>query len=625
MCGIAGGLALDPGRPVDTGRVARASSLIAHRGPDGDGTWRDAAGRVCLAHRRLAIIDLVSGQQPMQDDATGAVVIFNGEIYNYRELRQEMVRQGEVFITQSDTEVLLRLYLREGLDFVRQLRGMFAFAIWDPRHDRLLLARDRVGKKPLYHAEHDGCIYFASSFAAVRSAIGATQQVDMAALDEFFRLGYVRAPRTIHPSIARLPAGTLAVVSGGRMTLHTFWEPAGEFTPFEGTRDQAVDRLDELIGEAVALRLRSDVPLGIFLSGGVDSSLVAAVAARRSTAQILTFSIGFDELDFDERPYAAAVAGRIGSDHRAFHSRFDTLNLLPQIVQHYGEPFGDSSAIPTWLISQETRRHVTVALGGDGGDEGFGGYNWYRTASRIRRIGQWVPSGVARAGASVLASSGAAFGPVGRAIRAAAMLALDEPERFAALRSFVDPALARNLYRGTLREAWDDHIAGDNGIAGIFAHSAGSPLRRMRVADVKTYLADCLMTKVDVASMAHSLEVRAPLLDQEVLAFALSLPDEWITDEHNGKKILLDVVDRYLPRQLFQRRKQGFSLPLATWFVRELRDSIDNLPSSPVLLETGWFRQDALRGMVDEHFAGRRDHSQRLYDFLVLEEWLRQG
>jgi asparagine synthase (glutamine-hydrolysing) len=623
MCGIAGAIALSPEARVDLARVQRMSRLIAHRGPDEQGYWTDPAGRIALAHRRLSIIDLSTGQQPMTDPATGQVLIFNGEIYNYVELRSELEQRGVTFTTRSDTEVLLRVLQQDGEEGVQRLRGMFAFAFYDPAAHRLLLARDHLGKKPVYHAVERGCLYFASTFRAIAAtAPEVTPEADV--VDTFLDLGYIPSPRTIDAHIRKLPAASLLRAEGGTVAERSYWSPLEDRAPFEGSFIDAVDRLDELLGEAVDIRLRSDVPLGVFLSGGIDSSLIAAIASRRAARGVLTFSIGFDEERFDESAYAADVARRIGAEHRVFHTPYGALELLPELVRHFGEPFGDSSAIPTWQLARETRRHVTVAVGGDGGDEGFGGYNWYRTAATLSRLRRAVPAGMAAAG-NFLLSAGSGIPGMGRFHRGAAILSLDEPDRFAALRGFIDDREASRLYAGALAHARATADArGRDLLADAYRAGGGTALRRMRAVDVTTYLADDLMAKVDIATMAHGLEARAPLLDRDVVEFALSLPDEWITDARTGKKLLRALLARYLPAELFDRPKQGFSVPLQTWFAGELRPLLDALPRSAPLMDTGWFRPAGIRALIDEHAAGRRDHSHRLYNLLVLDEWLRQ-
>ena len=453
MCGIAGALTLRPGTSHATESVARMSVAVSHRGPDGDGLWFSDDRRVCLAHRRLSIIDLATGQQPMTDPDTGVVIVFNGEIYNYRELRRSLMARGIDFTTQSDTEVLLRLYLFCGPSFLEQLRGMFAFALWDPRSRELLAARDRVGKKPFYYAVVDGCLLFASTFQAIRNELPGPSRVDPARVHDFLALGYVPAPGTIDPRIAKLAAGAVLVAGDDGVHTRSYWDIASAWAPFHGSREDAIDNLDELLNTAVAIRLRSDVPLGVFLSGGIDSSLVAAIAARHATERIQTFSIGFDEQHVDERKHAARVAEYIGAEHHVFSSRVESLELLPELVHHFGEPFGDPSALPIWLLARETRRCVTVAVGGDGGDECFAGYEWYRTGDRLRRLASLSPSALRRLAASALRSTGATFGTLGRLGRATALLASGDAARFAELRSFLDPLLVDRLYAGSVRDA----------------------------------------------------------------------------------------------------------------------------------------------------------------------------
>ena len=452
MCGIAGAFALTPGLSCDASAVRRMATVLRHRGPDGEGFWSDASSRLCLGHRRLSIIDLATGQQPMHDPDTGTAIVFNGEIYNYVELRQQLIDKGCTFRTESDTEVLLALYRLMGTDAFHHLRGMFALALWDPRSATLLLARDRIGKKPLYYTNQSGILYFASSFAAIATILRSPHDVDLPQLDAFLTLGYIPAPATIHPAVKKLPAGTFATVDTDGLHLSSFWDPAREIVPYEGTWDQAVERLDELVTTAVAIRLRADVPLGVLLSGGVDSSLVAAVAARRSSHPVQTFSIGFDDVHSHELSYAGAVAQHIGSDHRAFRVASDAVDLIPQLVRHFGEPFGDPSAAPAWLVAQEARRHVTVAVGGDGGDEGFAGYDWYETAARLTRVTRRVPTALRQAFSGFRSPLLPAFGSLGRLSRAAALLTLDESHRYLALRSLLDSRVARRLYSPQLQE-----------------------------------------------------------------------------------------------------------------------------------------------------------------------------
>jgi asparagine synthase (glutamine-hydrolysing) len=622
MCGIAGAVTLRDGARPDRERLCAMAGLMAHRGPDGEGFWADPGGRAALAHRRLSIIDIAGGRQPMCSDDGRIALVFNGEIYNYRELRRSLSDQGVRFHTVSDTEVLLRMYERYGSEAVHHLRGMFAFAVWDGRRGELVLARDRVGKKPLFYALDDDCCYFASTLGALRDTDPRSRRVSLVALDAFLTLGYVPAPHSIWDGLSKLPAGTMLQVSSSGSRSLRYWGLEQAPQPFAGRFDEAVDRLEDLLTTAVTLRLRSDVPLGLFLSGGVDSSLVTAIAARHCRDQASTFALGFAEAAFDESGYAERIAQHLGTRHRTFPGRPDMLDLLPALVRHCAEPFADSSALAVWMLAQETRQHVTVVLTGDGGDEGFGGYDWYRTALRLTRLRSVVPTPALRLGAALRSERSWAK----RVERAVSTLSLDEPERFAALRMYVRDAEVQTLYAGDLLQARrDSGNAVRSWLAQWYRSGNGTALRRMRLVDTSTYLADCLLPKMDVATMAHGLEARSPLLDQEVLGFALGLPDQWLLDGNGGKPLLKALLARLVPPQLFERPKHGFSVPLEVWFASGPTSAwADQLADSESLRTCGWFNAVGIRDMAHEHRDGLRDHSQLLYHLVVLREWLNQ-
>jgi len=622
MCGIAGALALRDGARVDRERLCAMAGLMGHRGPDGEGFWAEPRGRVAFAHRRLSVIDIAGGRQPMCSDDGQIALVFNGEIYNYRELRRALSDQGVRFHTASDTEVLLRLYERCGSEAVHYLRGMFAFAVWDGTRDELVLARDRVGKKPLFYALDDESCYFSSTLGALRDTDPQARRVSLEALDAFLTLGYVPAPQSIWDGINKLPAGTMLRVSSSGSRSLRYWALEQVVKPFAGRFAEAVDRLEDLLTTSVTLRLRSDVPLGLFLSGGIDSSLVTAIAARHCRGDVSTFSLGFAEAAFDESGYAERIAQHLGTQHRTFTGRPEMLDVLPVLVRHFGEPFGDDAALAVWMLARETRQHVTVVLTGDGGDEGFGGYDSYRTARRLKRLRSVTPMLALRLGAAVRSER-----PWAKRIkRALRILALDEPERFAALRMFVGPDEVQTLYAGDLlRERRDSGNAVAAWLAQSYRSGNGTALRRMRLVDLSTSNADWLMPKVDVATMAHGLEARSPLLDQEVLEFALGLPDQWLLDGNGGKPLLKALLRRFVPAELFQRPKQGFSVPLRVWFARGPTGAwADRLAESESLRDCGWLNPAGIRQMAREHRAGSRDHSQRLFNLVVLSEWLKQ-
>jgi asparagine synthase (glutamine-hydrolysing) len=567
----------------------------------------------------------------MLNDDGSVGLTFCGEIYNYKELRSRLAGQGVIFRTESDTEVLLRLYEQKGFACLQELRGMFAFAVWDDLASRLLIARDRCGKKPLFYTIDDGCLYFASSLNALRETSRNRWEIDPAAIDTYLTLSYIPAPRTVYHGVWKLEAGTAATLCSSGLVTHRYSDFAIESIPIPGTFGEAVDQLDEILNAAVAMRLRSDVPLGVFLSGGIDSSLVAAIAAKQSAAPINTFSIGFDVSEFDESPYALKVAHELGTDHHVFRASPDLLQTLPEMVRHCGEPFGDSSALATWMLAQETRKYITVALAGDGGDEGFAGYHWYRTGARLRALTRVFPSAAFRAASPALDALLGAVAPgsrvAGQLRRGVRMLgSTDDAERAGLQRAHVGPAEGRLLYAGALREARGHSIgAAVEQFAALYRSCPGTDLRRVRYADATMYLADCLMPKVDVATMAHGLEARAPLLDQDVVRFALALPDEWLLDDSGGKRILKAVLARYLPLSLFERPKQGFSVPLKTWFVGDTRSVAASVTTSERLRATGWFQKAGLQSLVDEHASGLRDHTQRLFSLIVLDEWLKHA
>lgn len=623
MCGIAGGFALAPDARPSEARVRAMTELVAHRGPDGLGLWCSHDHRAVFGHRRLAVIDVAGGRQPMSSGDGHGCITFNGEVYNYRELRLQLAQRGQRFATDSDTEVILELLRVQWQEGLSQLRGMFALAVHDAERGELLLARDRLGKKPLFYAVEGDCLYFGSSLHALRHTSPSPWTFDVEAAHAYLSLGYIPAPRTIWREARKLEASTFLRAAGSQLHTGRYWDVAGAACSFEGPFAAALDRAEEILTEAVTLRLRSDVPLGVLLSGGIDSSLVAAVAKGANDQPLRTFTIGFDERGYDESSIAAAVARHLRTEHSTFQVRSEALGLLPEFVRHFGEPFGDSSALALWALARETRQHVTVALTGDGGDEGFAGYPWYRTAARLGRVHALLP-GPFRAAAASVAAAGRHVAPVtaGRVSRGLRLAAgASDAARYDSLRALFGGEELIRLTAGDLQA-----IASDAGRGGVTAHAfgsvSGSALHRMRYSDVKTYLADGLMPKADVASMAHALELRSPLLDQALLRFAFTLPDDYLMDRHGGKRILRALVARHLPRELFARPKQGFTPPVAAWFRDPSSTIVSQLANSESLRATGWLNMRAVEGLIAEHVSGDRDHGERLFALLVLHQWL---
>ncbi|MFZ1866141.1 MAG: asparagine synthase (glutamine-hydrolyzing) [Polyangiales bacterium] len=618
MCGIAGMLAADPGAAPDGEAVKRMCDAMIHRGPDDHGALAD--GPCALGHRRLSIIDLrPEGAQPMTNEDGSIAVIVNGEIYNFRELRRGLEAKGHRFKSRSDSEVALHLYEEEGVDFLDRLRGMFALALWDGPRRRLVLARDRFGKKPLfYHVGPKGLV-FASELAALMESGYAERRPDMDAIDSFLCLQYVPSPSTAFEGVRKLPAGSRLVCEPGR-----FAEPERYFQlRFDQTRRGSLSQLTEelraRIEDAVRVRLVSDVPLGAFLSGGLDSSLIVAMMALQSSEPVKTFSVGFTRKDFSELPYAKMVAERYGTDHHELVVEPDMASVIPQFVRHYGEPFADTSALPTWYLCQYTRTGVTVALSGDGGDEAFAGYRRYgyaRTARVLRSLPGPLPSILAKMIGSVPMSAAQQVRDYGR------RLMQPEHVRFLGLAAHVPHEDRMALYTSTMRERYaTDRVARRFG--DLYAGSTASdPINRLLDLDIQTYLTDDILTKIDIASMAHSLEVRCPLVDQEVMTFAASLPGEMKLRGLETKRILREVAKPLLPETILARRKQGFGLPVDRWMREELEPLSRDVLLDQTARNRGVFDPTAVETLLQRHQRGE-PRGDQIWALMILELWYR--
>ncbi len=618
MCGIAGKVDFHDAL-VDRGLIERMCATLVHRGPDDEGIY--TAPGIGLGQRRLAIIDLDRrSTAPLANEDQSVWVTFNGEIYNFRELRLTLERRGHRFRTEGDTEVLVHLYEEYGTDCVGHLRGMFAFAVWDARRKRLFAARDRLGKKPLVYARTADGLVFGSEIKAVTADPSVAVAPNYRAIDEYLTHQYVPSPLTAFEGIYKLPAGSFLLCERGVVRVERYWEPP---LKAKSTADEQ-EIAAELVGrlrESVRMRLVADVPLGAFLSGGIDSSAVVAMMAQESGAPVKTFSIGFEEQDFDELRYARLLAERYSTDHHEMIVKSDAAAVLPLLVHHYNEPFADSSAIPTYYVSKMTRQHVTVALSGDGGDENFAGYENYRLVDEWSR-GDAIP-------AAVRQPIGRAVGAVidalprtrstGRASRAVAMLAGTLPDRFALQTSILKPQEKAAAYTAKFRA-----LAGDAACSvGLPWSEEMDPFDWMMRHDQSFYLADCLMTKVDVASMANSLEVRCPLLDHTFVEFAATVPAAMKRDASGGKRIFRRAMRDHLPEAILTKKKQGFGVPVAKWLRGDLaplmrQNLLDDRARARGLFEPGFVRR-----MVDDHVAGRIDWSSRLWALLFLELWFR--
>ena len=620
MCGIAGFVErAQTSGPVPDGQdlVTRMCEVIRHRGPDDQGIHVEPG--VALGMRRLSIIDLAGGHQPIANEDGSVWIVFNGEIYNFRELRRELETLGHRFSTSTDTEVIVHAYEAWGTSAFSRLRGMFGVAIWDRQARTLVVARDRVGIKPLYIAETPGRVYFASELKSILCAPDVPRQLDLPALDHYLSFLYTPPDRTIFAHVRKLPPGHVLTCRDGDTTVAPYWSlPASE--TFTGTDREAVETLRSVVTDAVRAHLVSDVPIGAFLSGGVDSSLVVALMARTSGTRVKTFSIGFDEPAFDELEHARRVADHYGTDHHEFVVRPDGVSILDDLVRHFDEPFADASAIPTWYVSAMARRHVTVVLSGDGGDELFGGYDRYLPHPRVAAFDRFVPDSLHPIAAAVAdrlphGARGKNFlRHVGRSPRARyvdAVRYFSADEKPALLSPDVRAALGACNPEAELARRFDRH------------EGLPWPSQMMRT-DIETYLPEDILTKVDRMSMAHSIESRVPLLDNEVIDFAARLPPGFKIRNGRRKHILKEVAAGLLPDGLVDRRKQGFGVPLGVWFRGGLRQLFTDTLLSSRALQRGYFDRRFVSRLVDEHVSGRRDHTLRLWQLVVFERWHQQ-
>ncbi|MER5463006.1 asparagine synthase (glutamine-hydrolyzing) [Streptomyces sp. NPDC002668] len=617
MCGVAGIVSTSP---PDPGHVREMCRLIAHRGPDGEGYHVDA--HAALGMRRLAIIDVAGGDQPVYNEDGTVAAVFNGEIYNFVELRDRLIARGHRFTTGSDTEVLVHLYEDHGEDLVEHLRGMFAFAIWDAARRRLLLARDRVGKKPLYYRQAGASLAFASELKALVADPSVSRELDPVALHHYLTYQYVPAPWSIYLGIRKLPPGHLLVWQDGEARLRRYWKL--DFTPRPvGSEREAAERARQLLLDATRVRMVSERPLGAFLSGGIDSSAVVAAMARLSDRPVKTFCIGFDDQRYDERSYAASVARRYGTDHHEFVVvGSSALEVLPTVARHFDEPFADSSAIPSFFVAELSRRHVTVVLNGDGGDECFGGYRRY---AFMKRVGRMQPPerlrGLLDRIGSALAQADTTprLRRVGRGIR---LLGETPQHRYASLMSHFSDEGKNALYT----EAQHERVAGIDSndlIRHVFDTSAADEdVNRLMDVDVNTYLPGDLLVKVDITTMAHSLEARSPFLDHHLMEWAAGLPGGWKVDGQVTKALLKKAMVPWLPSELLHRPKAGFGVPLADWLRCELRPLAYDLLTDHTARARGLFRPDVVRGLLQDHSEGR-DRSNLLWSLLQFELWQR--
>ena len=604
---------------VEAATIHRMCQSIVHRGPDEEGIFvKDGAG---LGVRRLSIIDLAGGRQPVFNEDKTICVVYNGEIYNFPELRRELESRGHHFYTHADTEVIVHLYEDMGRDCVKKLRGMFAFAIYDCCNRRLLLARDRLGIKPLHYAFADGRLLFASEIKSILAVAPELAIIDQRALWRYMYFGYIPDPDTAFVPIHKLLPGHVLEFEGGKVTIEKYWDLPQYSTHQPRSEEECLEELEHRLAEAVRIRLIADVPLGALLSGGTDSSTVVALMARANSRPVKTFSLGFRHADFNEAPYAKIVAERFGAEHHELILKPDVVETVESLTQSLEEPFGDSSMLPTYYISRLARQHVTVALSGDGGDEAFAGYERYQVHLHRRNL-TWIPGWAGNVYRNRLHSR-LPSGVPGRNL--AYSVSLPWAERYlegVTLQAFDrEMSLLSADFRATALGDADPMSPLRLYLDEAPAHD---PLSRVLYLDSKTYLPGDILTKVDRMSMLNSLEVRVPMLDHLFLEWVTGLPPEWKMRGAKQKYILGKLAERVgVPKEVLNRPKQGFALPLRHWMRHELKDLIVSVLLDSSSSQRGYFNLQGVRRLLDEHFQGRRDHSARIWRFLMFELWHR--
>jgi asparagine synthase (glutamine-hydrolysing) len=619
MCGIAGIVNTNTGERIEAAAIHRMCQTMVHRGPDDEGIFvKDGVG---FGMRRLSIIDLAGGHQPVFNEDRSVWVVFNGEIYNFPQLRSELQSRGHRLSTHSDTEVIVHLYEEMGRDCVQKLRGMFAFALYDSRDRKLLMARDRMGQKPLHYAFDGQRLLFGSEIKAILAVAPELVRVDRHALRQYLYFGYVPDPATAFVAIKKLPPAHLLELQDGKLRVSQYWDLPEYGTHSPGSEEECLEELERRLAEAVRMRLIADVPLGAFLSGGSDSSTIVALMARSSSRPVKTFSIGFQKKDFDETPYARLVAQTFGTEHHELILEPDVVGSVETLTHSLEEPFGDASALPTYYVSCLARQHVTVALSGDAGDEIFAGYDRYRVCLHDRAF-TWIPDGARRFFREYIHGFLPRSVP-GRSLtynislpwqeRYLDEISLQPVQREMSLfaEDFIVPAAGEehtfDLFRGYIEKA-----------------AASDDLSRLLYLDSKTYLPADILTKVDRMSMLTSLEARAPMVDHIFVEWATALTPEWKMRGREQKYILRKLAERAgVPREVLNRPKRGFALPLVHWTRRELKNLILTVLLEPRTLQRGYLNPCSVRRLLDEHFRGRRNHTGRIWRLLMFELWHR--
>ncbi len=624
MCGITGKLYFDCAHPVDAKLIRQMNSILRHRGPDDEGIWTN--GPIGLGHCRLAIIDLSpTGHQPMCNEDGSIWITFNGEIYNHLDLRADLERRGHHYRGTSDTETIIHLYEEYGRDCVKRLRGMFAFALWDSQQWCLLLARDRFGQKPLLYAETAEGLTFASEFKALLQDPAVSREINEIALHHYLTYGYVPAPLTAFRQIRKLPPASILFWKDGHISIERYWTL--RYTPkLELGEEELAERLLTLLREATRMRLMSEVPLGAFLSGGIDSSAIVALMAEVMDEPVKTFSIGFDNQSFNELHYARQVAERYATDHHEFIVTPDALAVLPELVWAYGEPYADSSALPAYYVAKMTRPYVTVALNGDGGDEAFAGYDRYlavKLAAYYERLPLWLRQKLVAPLARRLPEATSRKAILRRFKHFVLATNASPVRRYARWLTLMSNEDKCNLYTPEWRARMAELDSLELLEQAFSLADSTDFLSRILSADVHTYLPDDLLVKMDIATMIHSLETRSPFLDHRLAEFAARLPSHYKLRGRTGKYILRHALRSHLPDSILHRDKQGFAVPIGHWFRYDLRQVVYDVLLDPKTLARGILDGEKMRTLLDEHVSGRVNHRHRIWELLMLELWFR--
>jgi asparagine synthase (glutamine-hydrolysing) len=620
MCGISGIVYCDRDKPVSLDDLRQMCATLVHRGPDDQGFFVNR--NVGLGIRRLNVIDLMTGQQPISNEDHRIWIVFNGEIYNYRELRNELQDKGHKFSTNTDTETIVHAYEEHGEDCVKKLNGMFAFAIWDGRQQKLVLARDRLGVKPLYYFVNNQCLVFGSELKAILECREVPRAIDFEALDSFLTFEYIPAPLSIFEGIKKLPAGHTLVLQEGEVSVHRYWDVP--FQRLKGDEEELSQTLYDLLKDSVRMRLVSDVPLGAFLSGGIDSSTIVCLMSEIIDRPVKTFSIGFDDHSYNELEYARAIARHFNTDHHELTIQPDIIHLVENLVSYLDEPLADVSIFPTYLVSQLARQKVTVVLSGDGGDELFAGYEWY-LAEKIERYyrrlpsvlrNRWIPDVIGR-----IPPSSRKKGFINKLKRFVEGSTFPDSLEHFRWNVFLTDQNKNLLYSEELKRSVNHQDPCFKWMTYLNVFDAADPLWRQQFADIKTYLADDILVKVDRMSMANSLEARTPYLDYRVVEFAAGLPSALKLNGFQTKYLLKRCMATKLPRTILNRKKEGFSIPMKNWLKQELRPMMEEVLSSARIKQEGLFSASYIEKLKANHLKGIANCSHQLWSLMVFEIW----